>query len=125
MKNLRLLRKKQRLSQQELAQKLMISQQMVCRYENEDSAASEDVIIRTAQLFGVSIDYLLGICDEEQTDRILTQEDERNLLKENSTKYHTKTGYSLNEFQHMALYRQLSKQEQNALDILLERLCKI
>ena len=53
------LRKKEGLSQEELANKLGVSRQSVSKWEGAQSTPDMDKIIKLANLFGVSTDYLL------------------------------------------------------------------
>ena len=48
-------------SQVQLAQKLNISKQTVSNWENENIQPSIEMLVRLAQLFHVSADYLLGL----------------------------------------------------------------
>ncbi len=58
------LRKDQGLTQKELAEKLCINFRTYSGYEREESEASDDIKIKIAQYFNVSVDYLLGLIDE-------------------------------------------------------------
>lgn len=53
------LRRKRGMSQDELAEKLDISRQAVSKWERDEAVPETEKIIRIAQEFGVSIDYLL------------------------------------------------------------------
>ena len=53
------LRKQKRISQQTLAFDLNINQNSVSRYENGEREADYDTLIKLANYFKVSIDYLL------------------------------------------------------------------
>ena len=61
---LRELRKARGLSQVKLAMDLNISQNTLSRYENREREAGYDTLIKIADYFDVSIDYLLGRTDE-------------------------------------------------------------
>ena len=50
-------------SQVQLAEKLNISKQTVSNWENENIQPSIDMLVRLANLFRVSTDYLLGLDD--------------------------------------------------------------
>lgn len=54
------LRKEKNLTQDELAKKLECSKQSIYRYENNQSQMDTHTLIKTADFFEVSIDYLLG-----------------------------------------------------------------
>lgn len=62
MFNIRLkeLRKKYNLSQVELAKKFNITQRSLSRLEKGETAPTEYIINRAADVFNVSADYLLG-----------------------------------------------------------------
>ena len=66
MKNLILLREKKGLRQEDMAKKLEVSRQAYCTYENDRHQASYETLIKLADFFDVSIDYLLGR-EERQT----------------------------------------------------------
>lgn len=54
------LRKEKKMSQEELGKYLNVSKVSVSGYENDTREPSKDAIVKLAQLFGVSTDYLLG-----------------------------------------------------------------
>lgn len=54
-------------SQVDLAEKLSVSRQAVSNWENDNIQPSIDMLVRIAQLFGVSTDYMLGL---ENTPRV-------------------------------------------------------
>ena len=60
---LKILRKKRRISQLKLAMDLNMNQNSISRYENGEREADYETLIRFADYFNVSIDYLL-----ERTD---------------------------------------------------------
>lgn len=55
------LRYNQRLTQQQLAERVGVAKSVVSYYENGDRFPSYDVLIKISRLFHVSTDYLLGI----------------------------------------------------------------
>lgn len=57
---IRSLREKQQISQLSLAEKLNVSNSTLSQYEGGQRIPSDDVKIRIAQFFNVSVDYLLG-----------------------------------------------------------------
>lgn len=63
VKNLRLLREKHGLSQQSLAEKLGITQQAVYKYEKTSVEPDISTLMQLAELFSVSVDYLIGFSD--------------------------------------------------------------
>ena len=60
---LKFLRKKRKISQLKLAMDLYMNQNSISRYENEERQADYKTLIKFADYFNVSIDYLL-----ERTD---------------------------------------------------------
>ena len=57
------LRKERKISQLQLAFDLNMNQNTISRYENLERQADYDTLIRFADYFGVSVDYLLGRTD--------------------------------------------------------------
>ena len=54
------LRKQQKLTQQEVAEKLFISQHGYSNYEIEKTEPNIETLCKLADLFNVSLDYLVG-----------------------------------------------------------------
>ena len=63
MRNLKLLRKQHGLSQQKLADILHVSQQSVYKYENDITSPDIETLVRMADYFNTSIDYLVEHTD--------------------------------------------------------------
>ena len=61
---LKALRKSRHISQLKLAIDLGMNQNSISRYENLEREADYNTLIKFADYFGVSIDYLLGRTDE-------------------------------------------------------------
>ena len=61
--NLKILRNERGLSQQRLADALGISQQSVNKYENQNVQPDIDILMRMADYFETSIDYIVGYTD--------------------------------------------------------------
>ena len=59
------LRKKKKISQLKLAMDLNMNQNTISRYENMEREAGYDVLIKIADYFNVSLDYLLGRTDDK------------------------------------------------------------
>ena len=57
---LKKLRKMKKISQLKLAMDLNMNQNTISRYENLEREADYETLIKLADYFGVSIDYLLG-----------------------------------------------------------------
>ena len=66
--NIRNLRKEDKMSQEQLAEKLDVSRQSVSLWENGQTTPSMDNIIAIANIFGVSTDVLLKDSVEEISD---------------------------------------------------------
>lgn len=60
------LRKKRKISQLKLALDLNMNQNTISRYENLEREADYKTLIRFADYFGVSLDYLLGRSNKEK-----------------------------------------------------------
>ena len=60
------LRKRANISQLKLAVDLNTNQNTISRYENLEREADYEMLIKIADYFEVSIDYLLGRTDEEK-----------------------------------------------------------
>ncbi|MBR6940533.1 MAG: helix-turn-helix transcriptional regulator, partial [Clostridia bacterium] len=60
MINLKKLRTEFKISQQQLADAIGVSQQSVNKYENQDVEPDISVLIKIADYFSVSVDYLIG-----------------------------------------------------------------
>lgn len=61
---LKKLRKMRRISQLKLAMDLNMNQNTISRYENHEREADYETLIKIADYFDVSIDYLLGRTDK-------------------------------------------------------------
>lgn len=65
---LKQLRKMKKISQLKLAMDLNMNQNTISRYENLEREADYKTLIKIADYFGVSIDYLLGRVDKLNND---------------------------------------------------------
>ena len=59
------LRKERKISQLKLSVDLNMNQNTISRYENMEREADYKTLIKCADYFGVSLDYLLGRTDEK------------------------------------------------------------
>ncbi|MBO5511366.1 MAG: helix-turn-helix transcriptional regulator [Clostridia bacterium] len=66
---LKILRKKRHISQLKLAMDLNMNQNSISRYENGEREADYETLIRFADYFNVSIDYLLERTDNPEINR--------------------------------------------------------
>ena len=96
MKNLKKLREGRHLSQAKLADYFSLSQQAIYKYENSLSEPDFDTLIRMADFFNTSTDYLIGRTDEMT---IITDKDITPM-----------------EMKHLELFRKLTKDSQEQLD---------
>lgn len=62
---LKQLRKERKISQLKLAIDLNMNQNTISRYENLERQADYETLIRFADYFDVSVDYLLGRTEEK------------------------------------------------------------
>ena len=60
---LKYLRKKKKISQLKMAIDLNMNQNSISRYENLERQADYETLIRFADYFGVTLDYLFGRVD--------------------------------------------------------------
>ena len=63
---LKKLRKMRKISQVKLAIDLNMNQNTISRYENMERQADYETLIKFADYFGVSLDYLLGRTEKEK-----------------------------------------------------------
>ena len=57
------LRKIYKLTQRDMAEKLNIAQPSYIRYENGSAEPKQEILVKIADIFDVSVDYLLGRAD--------------------------------------------------------------
>ena len=69
-------RKKNGWSQEELAERLSVSRQSVSKWESAQAVPDLQKILKMAEIFGVSTDYLLK--DELEPESFLPEEYEKN-----------------------------------------------
>ena len=75
---LKKLRQQEGMTQQQLANKLGVTKSVVSYYELQERYPSPEILIKLAQIFHVSTDYLLGIKKGEVID--LTGLDEEDII---------------------------------------------
>lgn len=71
------LREERKITQQELARYLGVSQKTISNYENGERSPDPDTLRKIADYFDVTVDYLLGRSNHRQ----LTRRDERDIEK--------------------------------------------
>ena len=86
IKNLKCLRQKAGISQQQLADIVLVSQQSINKYENHDIEPDIETLVRIADYFNVSLDYLVGRTDiKERIDKMrmsdLSDDEEKIIVK--------------------------------------------
>lgn len=103
MKNLKILREKEQMSQQKLADQFHLSQQSIYKYENNLAEPDISTLKEFAKFFGTTIDYLVGNSDyEDQYDLYLELQPTKQ------------------ELEHLLAYRKLSSSFQNAVDTIMD-----
>lgn len=63
---IRQLRKERGLTQSEVADELMCDQSLYSKYEREVCSLSLENAIKLARYYGVSLDYLAGLTEEQE-----------------------------------------------------------
>ena len=83
IKNLKSLRQEKNVSQQKLADAVLVSQQSINKYENHNVEPDIEILIRLANYFDTSVDYLIGntnikkkICSDMDLNSITPEERE-------------------------------------------------
>lgn len=98
VKNLRKLRMSRGLSQQQLADIINTSQQSINKYENHNVEPDISTLIKFADYFQVSVDYLIGHVPDE-------------------TNCPPDTELSKEEYRLVLNYRRLSKDEKDSIQL--------
>ena len=80
MEILKTLRKAKGLTQEELAERLGISRLMVNQYENGKSKPSRHTLVKMAEFFNCTLDYLW--CDNYEIERKLFEDIDKSIQKE-------------------------------------------
>ena len=62
-KRMRELRKEKNVSQSQLAEALGVNQKTISSYERNYYEPPQEILVKIAEFFGVSVDYLLGLVD--------------------------------------------------------------
>ena len=69
--NIRELRRKNHITQEQLADKLGVSYQSVSRWENDTCYPDMELLPALSRIFSVSIDHLLGVSEEDKNDKVI------------------------------------------------------
>ena len=98
---LRDLRRRCKMTQQSVADRLQIHRSTYTKYEIGGVTPDQQGLLKLAEIFGVTVDYLLGRSDEEPT-RLANDENQPTML-------------TLQEKVLVQLFRQLDRRQQNEL----------
>ena len=79
-------RKQLGMSQEELGQKLLVSRQTISLWEKGQTVPTIENLMRLREIFGVSVDDILGFEDEKQNEEILSNETYQFQFTENELK---------------------------------------
>ncbi len=103
LKNLKLLRETTGITQKQLADAIGVSQQSINKYENHKIEPDVDTMIKIADFFETSVDYLIGHTHI------------RRRIEETQS-------YDLNGAESRMLigYRKLSKKQRDSVDLIIE-----
>ena len=80
MNRLKMLREEKGLLQEDIGKLLNLSGRAVGNYENGKRDMSPDTIIKLADFFGVTTDYLLGKSDERSSENFTIDEEDVKLV---------------------------------------------
>ncbi|WP_243156829.1 helix-turn-helix domain-containing protein [Clostridium beijerinckii] len=75
------LRENQSMTQNDLAELLNVSRQSVGGYENNTTEPPTDIVVKIADIFNVTCDFLLGRTNEKYSLNLLSIEDNELLSK--------------------------------------------
>ena len=70
-KKLKELRHQYRLTQKQLAEKIGVTDSVICYYEKQERIPSPEILLKLAKVFNVTTDYLLG----NDTDQLINISD--------------------------------------------------
>ena len=99
LSNLKILRQKFDVTQNQLAEAIGVSQQSINKYENHNVQPDLDTLIRMADFFHTSVDYLIGHCNPEDENEFRLSDDEVKLVSQ---------------------YRQLTLSQQESIRMVME-----
>lgn len=107
MNNLKALREARGLSQQKLGEKFNLTQQSVYKYENQLAEPDLKTLMKFAEFFHTSVDYLIGYSSDSTPHT-------GSLIEENDL--------SPKEIHHLAMYRRLPNEAKKHFDGIIESL---
>ena len=102
IKNLKQLRNKKGVSQQQLADSIGISKQSINKYENHNIEPDINTLIKLADYFSTSVDYLLG---HTEIDHII--------------EYFEKCDLNVDELDIISGYRKLKEKEKESIHLII------
>ena len=105
LENLKKLREDARVSQRILAENIGVSQQSINKYENHNIEPDIETLVRMADYFDTSVDYLIGHSSERRRQESIRS-------------------FDLNEKEAALVenYRKFSSKQHNSISLLLEEL---
>ena len=86
MEKLKEIRKSKKISQKEFAEHMNVAQNTVSRWETGERLMDSDTLIKAADFFNVSVDYLLGRAKRSQTITVAQKSAESMRLIDEYTK---------------------------------------
>lgn len=92
-------RKKAGFSQEELAEKIGVSRQAVSKWERSEASPDTDNLVMLAELYGVSLDEMLGLKTaktEESAEEVLPEKDEVHVSFKDGIHVNSKDGDKVN-----------------------------
>lgn len=119
-KNLKRLRTRKKLSQEDMATYLGITRQGYSKYENEKSEPSFQMLMRIADLFEVSIDELIGYSSANRGDPDNEDTETLNLLGISPEEFDSLTAYQQEALDWAANndYLQFKNKSDNIMDMI-------
>ena len=105
--NLKKLRADNGISQQQLADAIGLSQTSIWKYENQTGEPTLDTLMKLANYFGVSVDYLIGYSPEPNP-----------YLPKRAAEP------SCEEWELLYAYRKLPKRERDGVRLILKNHCQ-
>lgn len=107
VKNLKLLRESRGISQQKLADAVGLTQQSINKYENHKIEPDIETLIRIADFFHTTVDYLVGHTDAQGASE-------------------EGAAYRLNpdEVKLISQYRKLTLKEKDSIHLVMENYCE-